>query len=61
MLTMPDQRLLSLAKDARERAEEILAKADTFKDAVAKQKMMEIAAKYVELAERMEQAGFDDP
>ena len=58
---MPDKRLLELAKDARDRAEEILAKADTFKDAVAKQKMLEIATKYEELAERMEQAGFDDP
>jgi hypothetical protein len=42
-----DQRLLSLAKEARERAEEILLKAETFKDAYAKQKMREIAAAYV--------------
>jgi hypothetical protein len=53
---MPDQRLLSLARDARERAEEILVKAETFKDAYAKQKMREIAMKYEELPERLEQA-----
>jgi hypothetical protein len=53
---MPDQRLLSLAKDARERAEEILTRAETFQDAYAKQKMREIAVKYEELAERLEQA-----
>jgi hypothetical protein len=53
---MPDQRLLALARDARDRAEEISVKAETFKDAYAKQRMREIAAKYVELAERLEKA-----
>jgi hypothetical protein len=56
---MPDQTLLSLAKEARERAEEILAKAKTFQDASAKRKMREIAAKYEEMAERLEQAAAD--
>jgi hypothetical protein len=58
---MPDHRLLALAKDSRNRAEEILAKAETFKDASAKQKMREIALKYEGLAERMEQAAADEP
>jgi hypothetical protein len=56
---MPDQRLLSLAREARERAEEILVKAETFRDAEAKQKMREIAVKYEEMAERLEQAAAD--
>jgi hypothetical protein len=38
------------------RAEEILTRAETFQDAYAKQKMGEIAAKYEDLAERLEQA-----
>jgi hypothetical protein len=58
-LPMPDQRLLSLAREARDRAEELLVKAETFKDADAKQKMREIAAKYVKLAEKLEQAAAD--
>jgi hypothetical protein len=58
---MPDQRLLFLARDARERAEEILAKAETFKDASAKQNMREIAAKYLEMAEGLEKAAADEP
>jgi hypothetical protein len=52
---MPDLRLLVLAKDARERAEEILIKAETFQDEYAKQKMRGIAVKYEELPERLEQ------
>jgi hypothetical protein len=58
---MPDQRLLLLARDARERAKEILAKAETFKDAGAKQTMREIAAKYLEMAEQLEKVAFDEP
>jgi len=56
---MPDQRLLSLATEARGRAEEILAKADTFGDAEAREKMREIAERYMKLAERLEQAATD--
>jgi hypothetical protein len=56
---MPDQRLLFLAEDCRQRAEEILVKAETFKQADAKQRMGEIAGKYVELAERLEKAAAD--
>jgi hypothetical protein len=53
---VPDRRLLLLARDARERAEEISVKVETFQDAYAKQKMREIAAAYVKLAERLEEA-----
>jgi hypothetical protein len=56
---MPDQRLLLLAGECRERAEELSVKAETFKDADAKQKMLEIAVKYVKLAEQLEQAATD--
>jgi hypothetical protein len=58
---MPDKRFLELAQESRDRAEEILSKAETFKDAGAKQKMLEIAAKYEELAKRMEQVAADEP
>jgi hypothetical protein len=56
---MPDQRLLLLAGECRERAEELLVKAETFKDADAKQKMREIAVKYVKLAEQLERVATD--
>ena len=52
---MPDQSFLSLARNARDRAEEILTRAETFHDAYAKQKLREIAVKYVKLAEQLEQ------
>jgi hypothetical protein len=38
-----------------------LAKAETFKNASAKQRMRELAVKYEELAERLEQAAADEP
>ena len=56
---MPDQRLLSLARECRERAEEILARAETFQDAHSKQKMHEIAAQYQNLAKWPERAAAD--
>jgi hypothetical protein len=49
-------RLLSLARDLRARAREVLAKAETMKDADARQKMREIAAGYERLARRLEDA-----
>jgi hypothetical protein len=58
---MPDLRLLALAQEARDRAEEILVKAESYKDADAKQKMRKIAAKYVEMAEGLEKAAADEP
>jgi hypothetical protein len=56
---MPDQKLVVLARDARVRAEEVLVKAETFQNADAKQKMLDLAVKYVEMAERLEQAAAD--
>jgi hypothetical protein len=47
-------KLLLLARDLRARAEEVLAKAETMKDADARQMMRNIAASYVKLAERLE-------
>jgi CheY-like chemotaxis protein len=51
---MPDSKLLSHAAELRARAEEISAKADTFKDADSQQKMRAVAALYGELAQRIE-------
>jgi hypothetical protein len=56
---MPDQRLLALARESRERAEELLVKAETFKDASPKQGMLDTATKYLKMAERLEQAAAD--
>ena len=56
---MPDKRLRALANECRERAEEILARAETFHNAGAKQRMLELAAQYEKLAERLEQAAAD--
>jgi hypothetical protein len=53
---MPDQRLLSLAREARDHAEEILVKAETFHDAGAQGRMRRLAANYEQLAERLERA-----
>jgi hypothetical protein len=55
---MPNQKPLSLAREARERAQrKSLAKVETFTDAwMSRQKMREIAVKYEELAERLEHA-----
>jgi hypothetical protein len=53
---MWEERLLTLAREARERAEEVLTRAETFQDARAKQTMREIAGEYEKLAERLERA-----
>jgi hypothetical protein len=53
---LPDQTLLELARDARARAEEVRSRAETFDDARVKQELLEIAAEYNKLAERLEQA-----
>jgi hypothetical protein len=58
---MPDLRLLALARECRERAEEVLTRAESFGEAGAKQKMRGIAASYEKLAERLEQAAADVP
>jgi hypothetical protein len=56
---MPDQRLLLLAREARDHAEDVLVRAETFKDEDAKQRTREIAVQYVKVAERLEQAAAD--
>jgi hypothetical protein len=53
---MWEERLLTLAREARERAEEVLTRAETFHYARAKQKMPEITAEYGKLADRLERA-----
>jgi hypothetical protein len=58
---MPNQRLLALAMDARDRAEEIFTGAKTFQDEYAKQKMREIAADYQNLADQLERRAGDEP
>ena len=56
---MPDGRSLLLASDLRARAEEILARAETFHDPDARQMLQKTAASYVKLAERLEQRARD--
>jgi hypothetical protein len=47
---MPDAEILSLVRDLRARAEEISARAATFNDADARQRLRTIAATYEKLA-----------
>jgi hypothetical protein len=55
--TMPDHlRLLDMARNLRARAEEVLARAETFRNADARRELQKIAETYVELAERLERA-----
>jgi hypothetical protein len=51
---MPDKRLLVLANECRERAEGIVARAETFNDAGAREGMRRIAVGFEQLAERLE-------
>jgi hypothetical protein len=53
-------KLLSLARDLRARAREVLAKAETMKDAEARQKMRDVAAGYERLARRLEEASGEE-
>jgi hypothetical protein len=52
---MVDINLLSLARDLRARAQEILARAETIYDMDAEQTMREVAARHEKLAQRVEQ------
>jgi hypothetical protein len=52
---MVDVNLLSLARELRARAQEILARAETTYDTDAEQTMREVAARHEELAQRVEQ------
>ena len=54
------ERLLSLAREAREHAEEVLTKAETFRDQEARVRMRDIAVSYMKLAERLERAAADE-
>jgi len=54
-LARPDAKLLLLAGRWRARAKEILLQAETMNDADARQKMLEVAANYERLAQRVEQ------
>ena len=58
---MPDLKLLATARELRERAEEALAKAETFHDPEAKRMMRQIAATYEEVARRLEREAGDAP
>jgi hypothetical protein len=56
---MPDHKLLSLAAALRARVEEVLAQAETMKDADAQRKICGVAAAYEKLAQRLEQHARD--
>ena len=51
---MRDIELLLRAGNLRARAEEILVKAETFRDADAREMMREVAASYEKMAQRLE-------
>jgi hypothetical protein len=55
-----DRKLLLLAREMRVRAQEVLARAEAFQDADARQTMREIAEHYERLARRLECAGGAD-
>jgi len=55
----PDPKLLLLASGWRARAKEILLRAETMKDADARQEMREVAASYERLAQRVKQLSAD--
>ncbi len=50
----PNPELLLLVSRWRARAQELLAQAETMRDAEARQKMIEVAASYERLAQRVE-------
>jgi hypothetical protein len=50
----PDAALLSLVRNARERAEGVLARAEVFRDSDAREMMFRIAWSYEKLARRLE-------
>jgi hypothetical protein len=51
---MPDLKLLAIVQELRDRAEEALVKAETFRDPETKRLMRQIAATYEEVARRLE-------
>jgi hypothetical protein len=56
---MRDPQLLLLAEDLRARAEEILARAETFHNADARQTLHKIAADYERMADRLQERAAD--
>jgi hypothetical protein len=58
---MPDRELLLLAKDLRARAEELLARAETFHDTDAQRMLRKVAADYGNLADLLERRSGDEP
>jgi hypothetical protein len=52
---MVDVNLLSLARELRARAQEILARAETMYDPDAERTMREVAARHEKMAQRVEQ------
>jgi len=56
----PDPQLLLLVSRWRVRAQELLAQAETMRDAEARQTMLEVAAKYERLARQTEQRARGD-
>jgi hypothetical protein len=58
-LATPDAKLRLLADRWRTRAKEILLQAAAMNDAGARQKMLEVAASYERLAQRVEQRAGD--
>jgi hypothetical protein len=58
---MPDRKLLAIVQELRDRAEEALAKAETFNDPDCKRLMRQIATTYEDVARRLErEAGAAD-
>jgi len=58
---MPDLKLLTTARELRDRAEEARAKAETFHDPEAQRMMLQIAVTYAEVAWRIETEACDAP
>ena len=54
-LPMPDAMLLAIAREARERAEEVLTRAETFTEPEARRMMRQTAEMYGKLAEELEE------
>jgi hypothetical protein len=51
---MPDLKLLAVAQELRNRAEEARTRAETFRDPDTKRLMRQVAATYEEVARRLE-------
>ena len=54
MMETEKSHFLFMARKLRERSDEALAMAETFRDAEARQMMLEVAERYKKLAQRLE-------